>query len=203
LASWVALRCFSSAAFALGVQCFCWASSTIWPEWAVAFLVQVWQIGSIIQDISTRKSRTWRMEIWVGWEQGFLNGLRWICMSPSNMTNKHYIEFRLVHLLVAFTMQRALLWSLAFLLAFIILSMPEIVPCTQVAQWDFSTFQVPCSNVSCKCFFLQDYCWSHQAYSFCPPYCISSSLFRTTHKPPQQHHQQSLSGQWASRSTEW
>jgi hypothetical protein len=50
-------------------------------------------------------------------------------------------------------MQRALLWPLAFLLAFIILIMPEIVPRTQVAQQDFSTFQIPCSNVSCKCFF--------------------------------------------------
>ncbi|KAG1813499.1 uncharacterized protein BJ212DRAFT_1300913 [Suillus subaureus] len=50
-------------------------------------------------------------------------------------------------------MQRALLWPLALLLAFIFLSMPEIVPHTQVAWQDFSTFQVPCSNVGCKCFF--------------------------------------------------
>ncbi|KAG2752779.1 hypothetical protein P692DRAFT_20871094 [Suillus brevipes Sb2] len=31
--------------------------------------------------------------------------------------------------------------------------MPEIVPCTQVAQRDFSAFQVPCASVGCKRFF--------------------------------------------------
>lgn len=74
-----------------------------------------------------------------------------VCPLPTCQTNT--IEFWLALRLLVSTMQRALLWPLALLLAFIFLSMPEIVPRTQVARRDFSAFQVPCGNVGCKRFF--------------------------------------------------